>query len=164
MREAPDGGHDAVVMLAAGVVLAFGASFCAFFILFAAENASNALLIAVAGFTVAVGLIWILSTEPMDPEEKRHWWSRLLRRRLPTRTYRPKPRMKTKVIEIEYGTNEPPSVESVRQIKSETDGVRNWSPKTRPQSSPEPHPSQPGDSPLTRPEGTSPQSAGPSAS
>ncbi len=154
MRDAPDGGHDAVVMLAAGVVLAFGAAFCAFFILFAAENASKALMISLTGFTLALALIWILSTEPMDPEEKRRWWSRLLRRQLPAKTYRPKPRMKTKV--IEYGTNQPPSAESVRQIKAETDGVRNWSPKSCPQ---QPS-SQPEDGPVSTPEGTS-HSAGP---
>jgi hypothetical protein len=131
MREGPDGGHDAVVMLASAVVLAFGAAFCALMVLFVAENASRALLVSMGAFVIATSSIWFLSTEPADPTEKRwSWWRRLLHRRRLTKSYRPKARMKTKV--IQYGTNQPPSVESVQQIKAQTDGVKNWSPKSSP--------------------------------
>ena len=132
MSDGPDGGHDAVVMLAAAVVLAFGAAFCSLMILFVAENSTTATWVTIGALTGCVAIIGLLLMDP-DPKRRGGIWARIRRffgRKDPKTQYKAKQRVKMKV--VEFGTNKPPSVESVREIKESTDGMKNWSPKSTP--------------------------------
>lgn len=118
-------------MLAVAVVLALGTTFGALFVIFIADSKQLGSMMIFGALSVALGLIWILSTEPSDPSDRAgSWWRRWFYRRRAKHRYRAKSKTRIKTKVIEFGTNAPPSVESVRRIKEERDGMRGWTPRS----------------------------------
>lgn len=126
-----DDGNDAVAMLATVVVLVLGAAFCSLIVLLVAENASHALMVSSCVIGGAVCLIWVLRGGS-DSETRRRGetWLRIFRRRQPKAVYKAQRVKKDKPAPEEWGQNRPPSVESIREIKQATDGMKNWAPKS----------------------------------
>ena len=76
------------------------------------------------GFAV---LIWLLRDKPSDVigDEETKWFG-LFRKPKATTSLKLHRRRQPKI--VEFGTNEPPSAERVREIKELTDGMKNWVP------------------------------------
>lgn len=126
-----DHGGDAVALLATAVVLVLGSAFCSLMVLFVAENATQALITSSCVIGGVICLIWLLRGESTsNARRNQQTWLRVFRKRKKKTVYRATRAMKNASQPEEWGQNRPPSVESVREIKEATDGVRNWSPKS----------------------------------
>ena len=125
-----DGGHDAVVILATGIVLVLGASFSALIVLFVAERATQALLISSCVMSASLLLMFLLRSDSDNrvADKDKKWFGLFSRRKAKDRYKVRKGRGRKPPVE-EFGTNLPPSAKSIREIKEISDGTRNWSPR-----------------------------------
>jgi hypothetical protein len=110
----PDAGRKATVWLAVAFTLTCGAGVCSFIILAFAESARHAFFV-LAGLLVGILLmLWGISA-PRDRNLPRHrllFWTKEKEQIDAAATYQPRPRRHRK----EPGGNQPPTVESVREI------------------------------------------------
>ncbi len=126
-----DGGHDAVVILATGIVLVLGASFSALIVLFVAERATQALLISSCVMSASLLLMFLLRSDSDNRVvSKDKKWFGLFSKRKAKESYKVrKGRGRRSPPVEEFGTNVPPSAERIREMKKLSDGTRNWSPR-----------------------------------
>jgi hypothetical protein len=133
MSKNKDNRSEAVAWLATGAVCFLGVLFIGFVILlFANEPTKPALIVGGLFLTLALQL-FLLREKPKDAinaeEEK---WFGLFRKPKAMTRYKLTRRRKPKI--VQFGTNEPPTPEGIREIKELTDGMKNWTPpKTNPQ-------------------------------
>ncbi len=126
-----DHGSDAVALLATAVVLVLGSAFCSLMVLFVAENATQALITSSCVIGGIICLIWMLRGDSdSNARRNQQTWLKIFRKRKKKTAYRATRVTKNAPQPEEWGQNRPPSVESVREIKQATDGMRNWSPKS----------------------------------
>ncbi len=112
-------GRNAVLFMATTFVMSSGIILCSFIVTAFDDDVSQPMMAVVGLFLGTAGVLW-LSREKSEEEKNRPGPFCLLislfRRRsadLPRRKYRP---VRKKYLQIEeYGTNHPPSVESIRQ-------------------------------------------------
>lgn len=133
MSENRDGGREAVSWLATGAVFFLGILFCGFVILAFANEPTKPVLV-ISGVCLGLAIVlFVLREKPKETiaEEERKWFG-LFRKPKAITSYKLTRRRKPKI--VQFGTNEPPSVERIREIKEVTDGMKNWTPpKTDPQ-------------------------------
>lgn len=104
-----------------------GVIFVGFVILAFANNPVKPIL-AMSGIFLGVAvLLWLLREKPKKTiEEEEAKWFGLFRKPKETKAYKLSRRRKPKI--IQFGTNEPPDVERIREIKELSDGMKNWAP------------------------------------
>ncbi len=122
-----DRGREAVSWLATGAVLFLGVVFCGFVILVAANEPKKPILIMSGVFLGLAILLWLLREKPNTViEEEEAKWFGLFRKPKESTPYKLSRRRKPKI--VQFGTNEPPDADRIREIKELTDGMKNWSP------------------------------------
>lgn len=122
-----DGGREAVSWLATGAVFFFGVLFCGFTILAFANEPRKPILVA-SGLSIGLAIVlFVLREKPKDSVEggEEKWFGLFRNPKVVTR-YKPTRHRKPKI--VQFGTNEPPSADSIREIKEVTDGMKNWAP------------------------------------
>ncbi len=126
-----DDGNEAVAMLATVVVLVLGAAFCSLIVLLVAENAGQALVISSCVIAGALCLIALLrGGDDSEARRRGQTWLRVFRKKKSKTVYRARRVKPNETPQEEWGQNRPPSLESIREIKQSTDGIKNWAPKT----------------------------------
>ena len=122
-----DSGGEAVSWLAIGVVSALGVVFCGSTILAFANQPGQPLLVLCGVFLGLAIMLYLLREKPkvsdVDQESK---WFGLFRKPKMFTQYKPTRHRKPKI--VEFGTNEPPSADRIREIKEANDGMKNWVP------------------------------------
>lgn len=121
-----DAGRNAVALLATAVVLLFGAAACAFLILTVVEQPGWPLAGAAAFFLLLAIVLFTWGTRPDRPQGRQGLlaWLRGRDTSDPLRDYQPRVR---RPADQQYGTNAPPSVETVREAAEE---FARWVPKS----------------------------------
>lgn len=122
-----DGGREAVSWLATGAVFFLGVLFCGFLILAFANEPRKPILIMSGIFIGLAFVLFVLREKPKDAiaEEETKWFGLFRKPKAFTR-YKLTRHRKPKI--VQFGTNEPPTVERLREIKEVTDGMKNWAP------------------------------------
>ena len=128
-----DSGNAAVAWLATGAVCFLGIVFIGFIILVFANEPTKPVL-AVSGLFLGLAvLLFLLRENPkdvVDAEEEK--WLGIFRKPKAITRFKLIRRRKPKI--VQFGTNAPPTAESIREIKEVSDGMKNWvPPKTDPQ-------------------------------
>lgn len=117
-RHSGDRGRKAVSLLATMFVLTGGLVVCLFIFVVAGERASLTFVRWGGYYVVAVLVVWLLrDKDPAEVGNRNHFWL-LGRSRKQESTYSPAtvrhvPRV------VRYGTNEPPTAETIRMLKDE---------------------------------------------
>jgi hypothetical protein len=128
-----DSGREAVAWLATGAVCFLGVLFIGVVILLFANEPGRPALIAAGLFLGLAILLFLLREKPknsIDDEEAK--WFGIFRKPKAIARYKLTRRRKPKI--VQFGTNEPPTAERIREIKEVSDGMKNWTPpKTDPQ-------------------------------
>ena len=128
-----DSGSVAVAWLATGAVCFLGIVFVGFIILVFANEPTKPVLIVSGLFLGLAILLFLLRENPkevVDAEEEK--WFGIFRKPKAITRYKLTRHRKPKI--VQFGTNEPPTAESIREIKKVSDGMKNWvPPKTDPQ-------------------------------
>ena len=138
MAKNRDGGREAVSWLATGFVSFLGIIFCGFVVLTFSNEPSKPVMILTGVFLSLAILLWLLREKPKEfVEEHEAKWFGIFTKPKPTTTLKLTRHKKPKI--VQFGTNQPPSADDIREIKELTDGMKNWvPPKTDPH-----HESQP---------------------
>ena len=122
-----DSGREAVSWLATGVVSSLGVVFCGSTILAFAKQPGKPMLVLCGVFLGLAILLYLLREKPkesfVDEESK---WFGLFRKPKMFTQYKPKRHRKLRI--VQFGTNEPPTAEGIREIKEANDGMKNWAP------------------------------------
>lgn len=124
-----DPGRTAATLFATTFVFLGGLVFCSFILVAFVENPAPHLIVCAALFLGLALLSWLLGERISD-------WiptpagllSRLTRRKPPTLNYEPRRRVRY----IQFGSNQPPSVEDVREAAEYS--PNNWVPDSPPRS------------------------------
>ncbi len=123
----------AVAWLATGAVCFLGIVFIGFIILVFANEPTKPVLIVSGLFLGLAILLFLLRENPkdvVDAEEEK--WFGIFRKPKAITRYKLTRHRKPKI--VQFGTNEPPTAERIREIKEVSDGMKNWvPPKTDPQ-------------------------------
>lgn len=127
MSSKREGGREAIVWLATAAVFFMGVIFCGFTILAFSNEPRKPILVMTGVFSGLAVVLFLLRDKPkkLIGEEEEKWFGLFRKPKLVTR-YKPARTRKVKI--VEFGTNEPPSAESIREIKELSDGMKNWSP------------------------------------
>lgn len=133
-RRNPEPGRQAVTWLATAFVVVVGAASCAFIILAVVDQPTRPLLVWGSLFGGIV-LVLISMAVPRDTQIAKNWirfWLASRDKTDPNQVYRVG--KKRRSAELPLGTNQPPTLESVREAAEQGESVR-WVPHG---SSPEP--------------------------
>ena len=122
-----DGGREAVSWLATGAVFFVGVLFCGFTILVFANEPRKPIWVMSGVFLGLAIMLFVLREKPKESidEEEEKWFGLFRKPKVVTR-YKLTRHRKPKI--VQFGTNEPPSAERIREIKEVTDGMKNWAP------------------------------------
>src|SRR5262245_63494163 len=117
----PDGGREAVSWLATVFVVFLGLCCCGFVILSFANNPQQPVLVISGMFLALAILFWVLREKPKQTvaEEEAKWFG-IFTKPKPTLVYKLTRHKKPKI--VQFGTNQPPTAEQIREIKELTDG------------------------------------------
>jgi len=122
-----DNGREAVAWLATGAVCFLGILFSGLIILMFANEPTKPVLIVSGLFLGLAILLYLLREKPKEAihaqEEK---WLGIFRKPKAITLYKLTRHRKPKI--VQFGTNEPPTVEQIREIKEVSDGMKNWVP------------------------------------
>lgn len=122
-----DNGREAVAWLATGAVCFLGILFSGLIILMFANEPTKPVLILSGLFLGLAILLFLLREKPKeaihDEEEK---WLGIFRKPKAITLYKVTRHRKPKI--VQFGTNEPPTAEQIREIKEVSDGMKNWVP------------------------------------
>ena len=122
-----DSGREAVAWLATGAVFFLGVLFCGFTILAFANEPRVPILVMSGVFCGLAVILFVLRDKPKDSiEEQETKWFGLFRKPKLTTRYKLTRHRKPKI--VQFGTNEPPTVDRIREIKEVSDGMKNWVP------------------------------------
>ena len=124
-----DAGREAVYWLATAVVVFLGLSCCGFVISAFANDPQQPVLVISGTFLALAILFWVLREKPKQTvaDEEAKWFGIFTKPRQ-TLTYKLTRHKKPKI--VQFGTNQPPTAEQIREIKELTDGMKNWVPPT----------------------------------
>src|SRR5712691_2830700 len=133
-----DGGREAVSWLATGFVFLLGILFCGFIVLAFANEPKIPILVLSGVFLTLAVLLWLFREKPRKTiEEHEARWFGIFSKPKITISLKLTRHKKPKI--VQFGTNQPPTVEGIREIRELTDGMKNWvPPKTDPQHEPKP--------------------------
>ncbi len=115
-RRDPDAGRQAAAWLAVAFTMTCGAAVCSFIILAFADQPRQAFLV-LGGILGGILLVLWLMNAPRDPDlprRKLFFWLKEKEQPDPVELYRPKPRQREERRPL--GSNQPPTLESVREI------------------------------------------------
>ncbi len=132
------GGREAVSWLAAVFVVLLGINCCGLVIFLFANNPQQPVLVISGVFLGLAILFWVLRENPKQTvaDEEAKWFG-IFAKPKQTLAYKLTRHKKPKI--VQFGTNQPPTAEQIREIKELTDGMKNWVPPT---SDPDPHQEQ----------------------
>ena len=122
-----DSGREAVAWLATAAVFFLGVLFCGFSILSFSNEPRKPILI-MSGVFIGLAIVLFLSRDKPQKsieEEEAKWFGLFRKPKVMTR-YKLRRHKKPKI--VQFGTNEPPTAERIREIKEVTDGMKNWAP------------------------------------
>lgn len=122
-----DSGREAVSWLATGAVCFLGVLFCGVILLTFANEPSKPILVMSGVFVALAIMLYGLREKPKDSiiEEEEKWFGLFRKPKAITR-YKLTRHRKPKI--VQFGTNEPPTAERIREIKEVSDGLKNWAP------------------------------------
>jgi hypothetical protein len=128
-----DSGGEAVAWLATGAVCFLGILFIGFIILVFANDPTKPVLIGSGLFLGLAILLFLLRENPKEAiQEEEGKWFGIFRKPKAVTRYKLTRHRKPKI--VQFGTNEPPTADRIREIKEVSDGMKNWvPPKTDPQ-------------------------------
>lgn len=127
MSSKRDGGREAVSWLATGAVFFLGVLFCGFTILAFANEPRKPILVMSGVFVGLAIVLFLLRDKPKTSiEEEEAKWFGIFRKPKAITRYKLTRHRKPKI--VQFGTNEPPTAEQLREIKEVTDGMKNWAP------------------------------------
>jgi len=122
-----DSGRDAVSWLATAFVVFLGLSGCGFVILVFANEPRQPVLVISGTFLALAILFWVLREKPKqtvaDEEAK---WLGIFAKPKRTLVYKLTRHKPPKI--VQFGINQPPTAEQIREIKELSDGMKNWVP------------------------------------
>jgi hypothetical protein len=130
LQRDPELGRRAVTLLATAFVVFIGAVLTAFTVLSAAEHAGwQAWAVWAFLFGSVIWMLWCLVEQPdQRPSLLQQFWSRARRRVDPLTLY--KPRRRRFNPETPWGSNQPPTLESLREAAQESSNT--WVPHSVP--------------------------------
>lgn len=135
IRRNPEPGRQAVLWLATAFVVLIGAAACAFIIVVAVEHPSRHLLVLGAVFGGVV-LVLVSMAVPRDRDSGSRWlrlWFAMRDRTKPGNVLRIGRKRRSE--KAEYGTNSPPTLDSVREASDQNvSWVPHGPPPDRPRS------------------------------
>jgi hypothetical protein len=111
----PDAGRKATAWLAVAFTLTTGAAVCSFIILAFAEDAKQGFFVLGGILAGILLLLWGMSS-PRDRSEPRDWlvfWRKTQEQPDPAELYQPR---KRRLKRSPLGSNQPPTLESIREI------------------------------------------------
>lgn len=123
------------ILLATAFVVVAGLAVCGFIISAFADSITRPMIVCAGVATVVCFVVWLLSAKPRRKAlETNMLWLFRGRQRDEVSYYVPR-RRPEKPVNCDFGTNRPPTVESVRQIKEES--TTTWVPSRQsPESKP----------------------------
>ena len=110
-----------------------GIVFCVFVVLAFANEPHKPVMLLAGIFLSLAMLMWLLREKPKEAiaEKEAKWFGIFAKPKVISKlkiTRRKKPKI------VQFGTNEPPDAERIREIKEVNDGMKNWvPPKTDPE-------------------------------
>lgn len=122
-----DSGREAISWLATGAVCFLGVLFCGVILLTFAKEPSKPILVMSGVFVALAIVLYVLRENPKDSiiEEEEKWFGLFRKPKAFTR-YKLTRHRKPKI--VQFGTNEPPNADRIREIKEANDGMKNWTP------------------------------------
>lgn len=123
------GDHErtAVSLLATSLVCLLGFLGTAAIAFLGSGDPRQALLMSGGWIILAAGLLWLLRDKPPNRAAQRHFYW-LTRKKPPSELHKYRPRRRPYQVR-EFGTNEPPTPERIRELK---EGLHNWTPSGSP--------------------------------
>jgi|GEM_PF-1106486 len=120
-------GDQAAAWLATVFTLTGGLFACLFVVVSSGEPPGKPMTIALGVITVLLLLSWLLRDKPPEARQESlklwHWWKK---KEADPYEYKPKPKKRSS--HIQYGNNQPPTLESIREA---VDDQRTWVPSIR---------------------------------
>jgi len=118
IRRDPEPGRQAVLWLATSIVILIGAAGCAFIVLIAVEQPSRHLMVwgAIFGGLIVALLSMVI---PFDRQHSRRWLRYLFAAHRKDSRNVLRIGRKPSSAQTEYGTNAPPTLESVREASDQ---------------------------------------------
>lgn len=115
-----DNGRKAVSLLATTFVLVGGLVVCLFIFAVAGERPSLTVVRWGGYYLVAIMVVWLLrDRDPQQAGDRNHFWL-LGRARKQETAYSPAAMRQVPRV-VRYGTNQPPTVETIRMLKDDAD-------------------------------------------
>tara|TARA_R110002049_G_scaffold75184_6_gene193567 strand:+ start:1044 stop:1481 length:438 start_codon:yes stop_codon:yes gene_type:complete len=126
--QSPHGsGDQAAAWLATVFTLTGGLFACIFVVVTSGEPPGRPMMVAIGVITVLLLTLWLLRDKPPESQQEKlklwHFWKK---QEADPYEYKPRPRKKRH--HTDYGTNQPPTLESIREA---TDEQRTWVPSIR---------------------------------
>lgn len=122
-----DGGREAVSWLATGAVCFLGILFCGVILLTFVKEPSKPILVMSGVLLAFAVMLYLLREKPKDSiQQQEEKWFGLFRKPKVITRYKLTRHRKPKI--VQFGTNEPPTVERIRELREVSDGMKNWSP------------------------------------
>ncbi|QDV53049.1 hypothetical protein [Gimesia fumaroli] len=120
-------GDQAAAWLATVFTLVGGLFACVFVVVSSGEPPGRPMIIAIGVITVLLLVLWLLRDKPPEAHQDSlrlwHWWKK---KDAETCEYKPRPRKRSS--HVNYGNNQPPTLESIRET---VDDQRTWVPSIR---------------------------------
>lgn len=120
-------GDQAAAWLATVFTLAGGLFACLFVVVTSGEPPGRPMMVAIGVITVLLLISWLLRDKPPEARQESlklwHWW-----KKEESETYEYKPRPRKRNSHMQYGNNQPPTLESIREA---VDEQRTWIPSVR---------------------------------
>lgn len=120
-------GDQAAAWLATVFTLAGGLFACVFVVVTSGEPPGKPMLVAIGIITVLLLVLWLLREKPPEARQQSlrlwYWWKK---EEVDSAEYKPRPRKRSR--HAEYGNQQPPTLESIRET---VDEQRTWVPSVR---------------------------------
>ncbi len=126
-RSPHSSGDQAAAWLATVFTLAGGLFACIFVVVTSGEAPGKPMLIAIGIITVLLLMLWLLREKPPEAQQQSlrlwYWW-----KKEESECYEYKPRPRKRSSHVDYGNQQPPTLESIRET---VDDQRTWVPSVR---------------------------------
>ena len=126
-RSPHDSGDQAATWLATVFTLVGGLFACVFVMVSTGEPPGKPMMIVIGVLTVLLLILWLLREKPPAAHQESlslwHFWKK---KEAETYDYQPRPRKRSR--KVDYGNNQPPTLESIRESVDER---RTWVPSVR---------------------------------
>jgi hypothetical protein len=120
-------GDQAAAWLATVFTLTGGLFACVFVVVTSGEPPGRPMMVAIGVITILLLLLWLLRDKPPEARQESlklwHWW-----KKKESETYEYKPRPRKRSHQTQYGNNQPPTLDSIREAVNDQ---RTWVPSIR---------------------------------